>query len=215
MNAPADPHRGQPVLATGAPLAGAKAALIMLHGRGADAADILGLAQAIGRPDIACLAPEAAGHAWYPQRFIAPVAANQPWLASALGVVAGLVAECGRQGIPSERVALLGFSQGACLSLEFAARHPRRYGGVFGLAGGLIGEKIAAADYSGSLAGTPVFLGCGDTDPHIPVARVRESAAIIRGLGAEVTERIYPGLPHTVIEDEIVEVRRILEAMTA
>ena len=215
MNDPADPHRGQPVLAAGVPLAGAKAAMIMIHGRGADAGDILGLADTIGRDDIACLAPEAAGHAWYPQRFIAPVAMNQPWLASALGVIDRLVATCGENGIPPERVALLGFSQGACLSLEFAARRPRRYGAVFALTGGLIGERVDAADYAGSLAGTPVFIGSGDADPHIPLARVRDSASIMRGLGAEVTERIYPGLPHTVIPDEIAHVRRILDGMMA
>jgi predicted esterase len=213
MNDPTDPHRGQPVLAAGAPLAGAKAAMIMIHGRGANAADILGLAGPIGREDIACLAPEAAGHAWYPQRFIAPVAMNQPYLASALAAIGRLVAACGESGIPPERVALLGFSQGACLSLEFAARHPRRYGAVFALTGGLIGEKIDALDYTGSLAGTPVFIGSGDADPHIPLARVHESTAIMRGLGAEVTERIYPGLPHTVIPDEIALVRRMLDAM--
>ncbi|CAN5211839.1 dienelactone hydrolase family protein [soil metagenome] len=215
MSDPTNPHGGQPVLAAGAPLAGAKAAMIMVHGRGANAADILGLADAIGREDIACLAPEAAGHAWYPQRFIAPVAMNQPYLASALGVIGRLVAACGESGIPPERVALLGFSQGACLSVEFAARHPRRYGAVFALTGGLIGERIEAADYTGSLAGTPVFIGSGDADPHIPLARVRESTAILRGLGAEVTERIYPGLPHTVIPDEIAKVRRMLDAMLA
>ena len=215
MSDAADPHAGQPVITAGAPLAGAKAAMIMLHGRGADAADIIGLAQVIGRNEVACLAPEAAGHVWYPQRFSAPVAMNQPYLASALATIARLVAAAGENGVPPERVALLGFSQGACLSLEFAARHPRRYGAVFALTGGLIGETVRPEDYSGSLAGTPVFIGAGDADPHIPLARIRESTAILRGLGAEVTERIYPGLPHTIIQEEIVEIRRILDPMLA
>ena len=215
MSTAGDPHRGQPVLTAGAPISGAKAAMIMIHGRGANAADIIGLASVIDRPEIACLAPEAAGRAWYPQRFIAPVAMNQPYLASALAVIARLVAVAGQTGVPPERIALLGFSQGACLSLEFAARHPRRYGGVLALTGGLIGETIRTEDYTGSLEGTPVFIGSGDNDPHIPLARVHESTAVMRALGATVTERIYPGLPHTIIQDEIVEVQRILDEMLA
>jgi predicted esterase len=142
-----------------------------------------------------------------------PVAGNQPWLASAIAVIDRLIADVGAAGIPPEWVALLGFSQGACLSLEYAARNPRRYGAVLALSGGLIGERITAGDYSGSLAGTPVLLGCSDVDPFIPLDRVVESAAIMKGLGGVVTERIYPGAPHTIVPDEIDHVRRILDSI--
>jgi predicted esterase len=208
-----DPHRNQPVLTAGAEPANAKAAVIMIHGRGAGAADIIGLAEIIDRPALAYLAPEAMRRVWYPNPFMMPVAGNQPWLASAIAVIDRLIAEVGAAGIPPERVALLGFSQGACLSLEYAARNPRRYGAVLALSGGLIGERITASDYSGSLAGTPVLLGCSDVDPFIPLDRVVESAAIMKGLGGVVTERIYPGAPHTIVPDEIDNVRRILDSI--
>jgi predicted esterase len=213
MSDPSDPHRGQPVLRAGADLSQAKAAMIMLHGRGADAADIIGLSEVIGRPEVIYLAPEAAGHTWYPTSFLAPVERNEPGRTSALGVIAGLIGRLGAAKLAPEQIALLGFSQGACLSLEFAARNPRRYGAVFGLSGGLIGETIDPDNYPGSLEGTPAFIGCSDIDPHIPLERVRESAAIMRRLGAEVSEKIYPGMGHTIVEDEIIEVRRILDEM--
>jgi predicted esterase len=208
-----DPHRGQLVLQAGAPLEEAAGAVILVHGRGANAADILGLAQAIDRPDLTYLAPDAAGHAWYPHPFTAPRSINQPWLNSALGLLGRMIAELGDGGIPTERVVLLGFSQGACLSLEYAARNTRRYGGVVALSGGLIGDAITRADYAGSLAGTPAFLGCSDMDPFIPVARVQESSAIMRQLECEVTERIYRGAGHTVVSDEIEAVQRLLDRM--
>ena len=213
MTSSDDPHRGQPVLTAGAALAGARGALIMLHGRGANAADIIGLADLIETAGLACLAPDAAGHAWYPNPFMTAAARNQPWLSSALGIVAGLIERAGAAGIAPEQVAILGFSQGACLALEFAARNPRRYGAVLALSGGLIGERIVAADYAGSLAGTPVFLGCSDVDPFIPLVRVRESAAAMRHLGAAVTERIYPGAAHTVVSDEVAVARAMIDAM--
>jgi predicted esterase len=167
----------------------------------------------IGRPEIIYLAPEAAGHTWYPYSFLSPVARNEPGRSSALSVIAGLIARLGEARIAPNRIALLGFSQGACLALEFAARNPRRYGAVFGLSGGLIGETVPADDYSGSLAGTPSFLGCSDVDPHIPLRRVEESAEILRGLGADVIERIYPGMGHTIVEDEILNIRRIVDGL--
>jgi phospholipase/carboxylesterase len=215
MSDPSDPHRGQPMLTAGADLAQARAAMIMLHGRGASAADIIGIAQVVDRPDIACLAPEAAGHRWYPRPFMEPIEDNQPYLASALLMIAGLVARCNAAGLPPQRVAVLGFSQGACLSLEFAARSPRRYGGIFALSGGLVGEAISPQAYSGSLAGTPVFLGCSDDDPHIPLARLQESTAVMAKLGADVSERIYAGMGHTINEDEIAHVQRVLDAIPA
>ncbi len=208
-----DPHRGEPVLAAGAALGDAKGAAIMVHGRGANAADILGLAESFDLPEIAYVAPEAAGHAWYPYPFLAPLARNEPYRTSALNVLATLIAKLGAAGIPPERVALVGFSQGACLSLELAARNPRRYGGVIGFTGGLMGERIDPADYSGDLAGTPVFIGSSDVDPHIPLVRVKETTAVLTGLGADVTERIYPGMGHTINADEISHARAILGGM--
>lgn len=209
-----DPHRGQPVLQTGADPAEARAAMIMLHGRGADAADIIALSQIVGGTGILYLAPEAAGHTWYPYSFLAPSEHNEPGRTSALGVIARLIAEVGNtRGIAPERIALLGFSQGACLALEYSARHPRRYGAVFALSGGLIGETVTLQDYSGSLAGTPVFVGCSDSDPHIPLERVKQSAEIMGALGANVTERVYPNMGHTIVEDEIIHIRRIVRTM--
>lgn len=209
----ADPHGGQPFLFAGAKLGEAKAAMILVHGRGADAGDILGLAEYFGRPDFAYVAPEAAGHTWYPNRFLVPVEQNEPYLSSALGVLTTLVEDIGKAGIGAERLFLLGFSQGACLSLEFAARNPRRYGGVIALSGGLIGATVEASRYPGSLDGTPVFLGCSDVDPHIPLARVKESSAVMTALGAAVTERIYPGMGHTVTGDEVEEIRKMLSTV--
>lgn len=208
-----DPHRGQPVLTAGAPLADAAAATIMVHGRGADAADILALATEFGRADIAYLAPEAAGRTWYPRTFLAPIRDNEPFLSSALAAIAAVLDQIGEAGIPPERTMLFGFSQGACLATEFAARNARRYGGVVGLSGGLIGPDDTPREYPGSLAGTPVLLGCSDIDPHIPVERVRESAAILGRLDGEVDARIYPGLGHTIIADEIEAIRKILAAL--
>jgi phospholipase/carboxylesterase len=214
MTAPReDSHRAQRVAERGASLARAKAAMIMVHGRGASAEDMLALADVLAQPDLACLAPQAAGHSWYPYPFTAPIERNEPWLSSALGVIDGLLNSLAEAGFPSERVVLLGFSQGACLGLEYAARHARRYGGVIGLSGGLIGPDGTPRDYPGSLAGTPVFLGCSDIDPHIPLARVRETTAVLRRLGAAVDERIYPGMGHLINEDEIRFVRGLLAAL--
>lgn len=208
-----DPHACQPVLTAGAPLAGAPAAVVMVHGRGASAEDILALAEELGHPEFAYLAPQAAGHTWYPNTFLAPLPSNEPFLTSALGVLGALIARIGAAGIPPERTVLIGFSQGACLASEFAARNARRYGGVVALSGGLIGPDGTPRDYPGSLAGTPVFLGCSDIDPHIPAARVTESAAVLRRLGGGVTDRLYPGMGHTVNRDEIAFVRGLLDAL--
>jgi phospholipase/carboxylesterase len=203
-------HQGQPVLQAGVPLDVAQAAMVLLHGRGAGAEDILGLAQGFDAHGFVYLAPEAARRTWYPQSFLAPIAANEPWLSSALAVVDGLLQQIAAAGIPPERTMLLGFSQGACLALEYAARHAQRYGGVAGLSGGLIGREINPDAYRGSFAGTPVFLGCSDVDPHIPAPRVRQSASLLTGLGAQVTLRLYPHMPHTVNEDELEVVRGMM-----
>ena len=215
INRPSGPHQGQPILHTGAEIGEARLAMIMIHGRGADAASILTLAESFERHDVAYLAPEAAGHAWYPNTFLAPVERNEPGRSSGLTLIAGILNELDQRDLPPEKVALLGFSQGACLALEFAARAPRRYGAVIGLSGGLIGEAIDPEEYEGSLAGTPVFLGCSDRDAHIPLARVQETTNVLRRLGGAVVERIYPGMGHTVSDDEIAEVRRLLEEMAA
>jgi predicted esterase len=204
-----DPHANAPVLTAGVPIARARLVAIFLHGRGASAEDILGLADELDVPDLACLAPQASGRTWYPYSFLAPLEQNEPGISSALRLLAGLLDRLTTEGVPADRVALLGFSQGACLSLEFAARHPRRYAGVVALSGGLIGPPGVPRDYDGSFDGTPVFLGCSDVDPHIPLARVRESAATFRRMGALVDERIYPRMGHTVNQDEIAAVHRL------
>jgi len=205
-----DPHRGQPVLTLGPAPEAARLTMIMAHGRGASAEDMLGLAAEFGTTDVAFLAPQAAGRTWYPNTFLSPIQDNEPWLTSALGVIAGLVDGLNGRQIPDERIALIGFSQGACLSLEFAARHPRRYAAIVGLSGGLIGPPGTPRDYPGALDGAPVFLGCSDIDPHIPLARVQESAAVFRRMGASVDERIYPRMGHTVNADEIDAVTGLL-----
>jgi len=205
-----DPHDAQPVLHYGAPVESARLAAVFVHGRGASAEDILGIAPELGADDVAYLAPQAANHTWYPYSFLAPIEKNEPWLTSALGLLAKLVANLAGHGYGSERIVLLGFSQGACLSLEFAARNPRRYAAVVGLSGGLIGPPSTPRDYPGSLTGTPVFLGCSDIDPHIPLERVRETAAVLRRMGATVDERIYNGMGHTISGDELEAVRALV-----
>lgn len=211
----ADIHQRQPVLMRGAPLDQARLAMILLHGRGAGAEDILALAAGLPQLGVAFFAPQAAGNTWYPHRFIAPVAMNEPHLSSALEAVAALMDKIVARGLPHERLMLLGFSQGACLALEFAARHPRRYGGVFGLSGALIEGGDRPRDYAGDLADTPVFLGCSEADVHIPVERVHRSAEVFRALGAAVTERIYPGASHAVNEDEIAFIESAMTAALA
>lgn len=207
------PHSGQPVYAAGEPLEDARAAAIFVHGRGASAPSILSLAGEFDAPGMAYLAPQAAGFTWYPNSFLAPIESNQPWLGSALALLGALVRHVEQAGFSSERVLLLGFSQGACLASEFVARNARRYGGLVALSGGLIGPDGTPRDYGGSLAGTPVFLGCSDVDAHIPAARVEHSAEVLAALGGEVDMRLYPGMGHTVNQDEIEQVQAMLSAL--
>lgn len=209
------PHAGQVVLHAGEPLDHARAAMVMIHGRGATAHDILTLAAQMNVGGFAYLAPQAAENTWYPLSFLAPLASNEPWLTSALETVSMTLARVAAAGIPPERTMLLGFSQGACLMLEYVARHARRYGGVAGLSGGLIGPEGTPREYAGSLAGTPVFLGCSDVDPHVPAWRVEETAEVLRRLGADVTMRLYPGMGHLVNDDELVAVRALMESICA
>ena len=203
------------ILHAGAPLARACAAAILLHGRGADAQGMFALADEFGQDDIAYLAPQAPGHSWYPYSFLAPLAQNEPYLSEALATVGATLDHAARAGFAAERVALIGFSQGGCLALEYVARNARRYGAVAGLSAGLIGPPGAPRDHAGSLAGTPVFLGCSDIDSHIPLERVHESRDVLTRMGAFVTERIYPGMGHTVNADEITHVAKLLAGIDA
>jgi predicted esterase len=207
----ASPHRGQPVLLAGESLSRARAAMLMVHGRGARAEDILSLADQLTQSGFAYLAPQAAGNTWYPNRFLVPLIENEPWLSSALEFVGEVMKQIVAAGIPAERTILLGFSQGACLTLEFAARNARRFGGIIGLSGALIGPNDTPRDYAGSLAGTPVYLGCSDADFHVPKERVDETAQVMSKMGGNVTERLYPNMDHTINQDEIDFVRGIME----
>lgn len=204
------PHQGQRVAVAGVALAEATAAMILVHGRGASAENILELADLLPHPQMAYLAPQAADYTWYPYSFLAPLAQNQPNLDSALQVLADLVAEIEAAGIPAARIVLGGFSQGACLASEFAARHARRFGGLLIFSGGVIGPPGTPRDYDGSLDGTPVFIGCSDRDMHIPKERVDETAVILESLGAAVTKKIYPNMGHTIIQDEIDQAQQIV-----
>ena len=209
------PHQGQPVRMAGEPISRARAAMLMMHGRGASADDILSLANEINQPGFVYFAPQAAGNTWYPNRFLVPLTENEPWLSSALKFIDDVLTEIINAGIPSERVILLGFSQGACLTLEFAARNARRYGGIVGLSGALIGPDDTPRDYKGSLAGTPVFLGCSDVDFHVPKERVDQTAEVLKNLGGEVTERLYPNMGHSVNQEEIDFVRGMKQRLVA
>jgi phospholipase/carboxylesterase len=207
------PHQGQPVLTAGEPLERAKAAMIMVHGRGATAESILGLALELPQPGFTFLAPQAAANTWYPNSFLAPISSNEPGITSGLAAIGEVLERLADVGIPPAQTMLLGFSQGACLSLEFAARNARHYGGIVGLSGGLIGPDGPPRDYTGSLAGTPVFLGCSDVDPHIPKERVHHTTDVLEKLGADVTARLYPGMGHTVIPDEVKFVRGMMAGL--
>jgi predicted esterase len=215
MNAPEakKPHHHGPLRTAGEPLESARAAMVMVHGRGATAESILSLSELLPAPGFAYLAPQAAGNTWYPYSFLEPLSANEPWLSSALEVLAAVLDRLAGGGIPLERTILLGFSQGACLASEFVARNANRYGGLAALSGGLIGPPGTPRDYPGSLDGTPVFLGCSDVDPHIPQERVLETAQVLERMGGSVTTRLYPRLGHTVNEDELENVRKIMAAL--
>lgn len=210
-----DPHHDAAVHAAGARLGDARSAVIMMHGRGATAESILSLAAEFRVPGVAYLAPQAVGYTWYPLSFLAPTAQNEPWLSSALATVGRAVARAEGAGIPARRIFLLGFSQGACLASEWVARNPRRYGGLFALSGGLIGDDTTPRDYPGSLDGMPAFLGCSDIDAHIPAARVVETGQVLTRLGAAVDVRLYPGMGHTVNAEEIAVVAGTLETASS
>jgi predicted esterase len=205
-----DPHRDQPVRTQGADLARATAAVILLHGRGASAEDILGLASEMYDKRLAYLAPQAAGNAWYPSSFMAPTEQNEPWLSSALTKVGTIVQQAVDAGVSRDRIFLCGFSQGACLSSEFVARNPARYGGLIAFTGGLIGPPGADLHHDGDLAGMPALFSSGDPDPHVPWSRVLESVEQFKAMGAAVKAQRYPGRPHTVFPQEIKSARDLI-----
>ena len=197
------PHQKSNTVHAGADIENADGAMIMIHGRGATAESIITLADEFGDHNLHLVAPQASQFQWYPYSFLAPTDRNEPGLSSGLQAIHNIIRELEDKGIQREKIILLGFSQGACLASEFVARHPAKYGGLIVLSGGLIGDSISAENYSGSLEKTPVFMGCSDIDPHIPVERVDESAEILEGLGASMSKKIYPGMGHTVNQDEI------------
>jgi predicted esterase len=211
----AHPHAAGPVLTAGAPLDAAHAAVVLLHGRGGSPEDILSLTQFLPTENAVYLAPQARGNTWYPYSFLSPLAQNEPSLSSALLRVQELLESLAEAGIPRQRIVLAGFSQGACLALESAVRHPAPYGGVVALSGGLIGPPGTVWNQAIGLHGVPVFLGCSDVDPHIPRDRVSESARHFASLGASVTERIYPGMGHTVNDDELQTFARLVASLSA
>ena len=205
-----DPHRNVPIVRLGSDLASAKLAMVLLHGRGASAENMLGIGQAIEGERIAYLAPQAAGHTWYPYSFLAPIEQNEPWLSSALAKVKSIVELCAALGLPAEKIVLCGFSQGACLATEFAARNPAHYGALIAFTGGLIGPPDADLHHAGSLAGTPVLFSSGDPDPHVPWQRVEASAREFGRMGAVVELMRHPGRPHTILPKEVAVAREIV-----
>ena len=203
---------GQRVVEAGEPVRSARAAMVLLHGRGATAEDIMPVAAEVAMPGWAFLAPQAAGNTWYPNPFTAPLESNEPYLTAALDTVTRAV-ERAETHVPAQRIVVLGFSQGACLTLEWSARHARRYGAVIGLSGGMIGPEGTPRDYAGGFDGTPAFLGCSDIDPHIPMPRVVEAGEVLKRMGAEVAVRFYPGMGHLVGIEEIGAIRELMAAI--
>lgn len=204
------PHQGKSVSKAGAPVEEADLAMILVHGRGASADSMLLFADEFDREDVHYRALQADRHTWYPNSFLAPKEQNEPGISSGLQAIHDQIQDLNKSGISTERIVLLGFSQGACLTSEFAARHPEKYGGLVILSGGLIGPEVDAENYHGSFEGTPVFMGCSDYDPHIPQERVHDTADILESLGADVTKKIYPNMGHTVNENEIEHVKKML-----
>lgn len=209
-----DPHANEPFVATGPALDSERTVVIAVHGRGASPDDILSLATRLGRPEVSFLAPAAAHRTWYPYSFLADIPRNEPYLTSALSTLGRMVAEVERAGVPRRRIIFMGFSQGACLSSEFVVRNPGRWGGLIAFSGGLIGPPGTTWDESGSLDGTPAFLGCSDVDAHIPRARVEESASVFTRMAAAVTLCLYPGMGHVVNDDEISRAGALIDSAT-
>jgi len=211
----ADPHGGQRVLTAGRKLAEAAGAVVLLHGRGASAEDILGLGRELGNEDLAFFAPQAAEHSWYPYSFLAPIQQNEPWLTSALNRLRSIIDDISNAGMERAKIVIAGFSQGACLATEFVARNPARYGGLLAFSGGLIGPPGTEFRYAGKLDGTPAFFGGVDPDAHVPWQRVQESAAVLAALGAEVIVKRYPGMPHAINQAELEQARNLISRIYA
>ncbi|MCG8374670.1 MAG: alpha/beta hydrolase [Balneolales bacterium] len=210
------PHQNQPLLQAGADPARAKAAMIMIHGRGASPESILSLANEIeANSQITFFAPTAYGNTWYPYSFLVPPENNQPFLNSAIQAVGDVVTKVESLGVSKDKIFLLGFSQGACLAQEYAARHPQRYAGIVGFSGGMIGDQIHKESFKGSLEGTPYFLGCSDIDGHVPIQRLHETSDVFEKLGANVTKVIYPGMGHLINEDEITHLNKMVNSVVA
>jgi phospholipase/carboxylesterase len=205
------PHAGVSILQRGSPLEEATGAVILLHGRGGSAEGILTLGDELRLPAVGFIAPQAAGHSWYPNSFLAPIESNEPWLTSALQLVHDLTSRCAAAGVDTKRVAIVGFSQGACLACEFIARYPQRYGALVAFTGGLIGPIGSDLHHAGSLVETPVLLSSGDPDPHVPWKRVQETAKEFTAMGAIVHTQRYPGRPHTILPEELQAARSLLE----
>src|SRR3954471_22918437 len=210
-----DPHSDQPILRLGPEIGEASAVAIFLHGRGSSAQQILSIYNELQLNDVSALAPQAAAHTWYPQSFLAPIEANQPYLDSALQRVDFVVNSVLSAGRTADRIALIGFSQGACLASEYIARNPRRYGAAVIFTGGLIGTPGTRRNYAGSLEGTPIFIGTSDPDPHVPFERVQETKAVLERMGAAVELRRYPGMPHTINDDELAAARSLIQAVAS
>lgn len=198
------------VVTAGKPLTEAKRALILIHGRGARAEDILGLGAELNVSDFAWIAPQASNYTWYPYSFMAPVKQNEPWLSSAIQVLRDIVSDVNKTGISDEHIYFAGFSQGACLTLEFVTRNARRWGGVVAFTGGLIGERIYNENYRGDFSGTPIFIGSSDPDSHVPVERVHASTEVLRAMNADVTEEIYQNMGHTISKQEIMSANKFV-----
>jgi phospholipase/carboxylesterase len=198
------------ILEAGLRIEEAKNAIILIHGRGGDAREMVDLKEYLPLQDFAILAPQATNNTWYPYSFMAPASANEPWLSSAIDTVHGLIDEVISNGIPAEHIFLAGFSQGACLTLESAARKAQRYGGIIAFTGGLIGETIDPKNYQGDFAGTPILISSGDPDPHVPVSRVYESEAILKEMGAQLTVKLYPGRQHNITSLEVQEAATLI-----
>lgn len=207
------PHQKTQSVYGGADISKAKQALILVHGRGASAESILTLATELDAVDFYLAAPQASGNTWYPFSFLEPTEKNEPGLSSGLQAIHNIVSDLESNGISKDQIIIGGFSQGACLATEYVARHPARYGGLIAFSGGLIGDSVSAENYSGSLKGTPYFVGCSDIDGHIPEQRVHDSADVLEKLGASVTKKIYPGMGHTIIADEVEHAKKIIESV--
>ena len=208
------PHQNKEVVTAGLGINDAHTAMILVHGRGASGQSMLLFAEEFERNDIHYRALQARGHTWYPNSFLAPTETNEPGISSGLQAIYDNIRKLNKTGIPTDRIILLGFSQGACLTTEFAARHPQKYEAIVGLSGGLIGDEVSPSNYNGSLQQTPVLLGCSDRDPHIPQERVSETGQIFKQLNGEVTKRIYKGMGHTVNQDEIQFVKGLIDCVS-